>query len=179
MHNVQRLRLDGCCSCWLLLPSRRQRRSGINPPLKICCDRGGPEGNYSSLSISPFSSWPFSPPSNPDLHSMHAHPVWVPAWHSGCLWGWGVSRSTKAAVSCLIVTVTRKNCTDTVCWEELWWEMCVMTTCCCRVKDFYSRLKVHFFSLDMLLSCTRDWIDDISYKQSILYSLLFEDPRIT
>lgn len=43
-------------------------------------------------------------PSHPDLHSTHAHPVRVSAWHSGCPAGKGTPCSTKAAVSCLSMT---------------------------------------------------------------------------
>lgn len=87
--SLQRLRsLESCC--WqVVLASGCWWRRSISPSalLKILLWSWWAEGqaNHSSLSISSFSSWQSMPPSHPNLHSTHAHPVRVSAWHSGCL----------------------------------------------------------------------------------------------
>lgn len=182
---MQRLRSYGCCCCcWLLLSSRRQRQSSINPPapLKMLLWSWWAR-NQLFLAQSPHSVYDLpSPPFNPDLHSVHAHPVRVPAWHSGCLPGWAGSRSTKASVSCLIVTVRGKSCTDAVCWEELWWKMCVMTAWCCRAKQTFTR-GWKFISSPLTYCCVAQGIELIMPLTSKAYFIhfitLFEDPRIT
>lgn len=145
VRNVQRLRSDGCCCCWLL-PSRRQRRSSINPPPKILL------WSWWARPPLPWSAFLACPPS-PGLSLA----LWVPLGLRRVLLNKSVSvvsdrDSDKEELH--RGSVLRGALMGDVCYDRMLLQ---------SETGFYSQLKVHFFSTDMLLSCTRDWIDDVSF----------------
>lgn len=87
--SAQRLRSLLCC-CWrVFLTSGCWWRRSISPSalhkMLLWSWWAEVQANHSSLSISSFSLVTLPAPSHPNLHSTHAHPVRVSAWHSGWL----------------------------------------------------------------------------------------------
>lgn len=69
-----------------------------------------------------------------------------------------------------------------MCREELWWEMCVMTTCRCRAKQTFTH-GWKFISSALTCCCLAQGIELMTSVTSkayfIHFTTLIEDPRIT